>query len=119
MDFQGEIWYHPQVIMWGMSGTIDRAGKKVCWDMEAGGTGMETVAKITIRCFVLGMVLLLIWFLMYALAGELMYEIHSKWFDLTEHEFAVIHYSGMARLKVFCFLFFLFPYISCRLCGKK
>lgn len=80
---------------------------------------METLAKITIRCFVLGMVLLLIWFLMYALADEWMYGIHSKWFDLTKHEFAVIHYSGMALVKVLCFLFFLFPYIACRLSGKE
>lgn len=87
--------------------------------MEAVDTDMETVAKITIRCFVLGMALLLIWFFMYALAAEWMYGIHSKWFDLTEHEFAAIHYSGMMLMKVFCFLFFLFPYIACRLCWKK
>ena len=29
-----------------------------------------------------------------------------------------MHYCGMMFVKVVCFLFFLFPYIACRLCGK-
>ena len=79
---------------------------------------METVAKITIWSFVFGMVLLTIWFVMYATAAEWMFDIHSKWFDLTKQQFAVMHYCGMMFVKVVCFLFFLFPYIACKLCGK-
>ncbi len=80
---------------------------------------METVAKITIRCFVLGMALLMLWFFLYATADDWIYEFHSRWFDLTKHEFAVMHYCGMMILKVLCFLFFLFPYIACKWCGKN
>ncbi len=79
---------------------------------------METVAKITIRCFVLGMALLMIWFVMYTMAADSMYGIHSKWFTVTIHDFAVMHYCGMMFVKVVCFLFFLFPYIACKWCGK-
>jgi len=79
---------------------------------------METVAKITIRCFVLGMALLMLWFFLYATADDRMYEFHSRWFDLTKHEFALMHYCGMMILKVLCFMFFLFPYIACKLSGK-
>jgi len=48
-----------------------------------------------------------------------MYEIHSEWFDLSKHELAVIHYSGLMFAKVCVFLFFLIPYIACKLCTKK
>ncbi|HHH76706.1 MAG TPA: hypothetical protein ENL03_06750 [Phycisphaerae bacterium] len=80
---------------------------------------METIAKITIRCFFLGMALLLLWFFLYAAADDQMYEFHSQWFDITREQFASMHYSGMMFLKVACFTFFLFPYIACRLCGKN
>ncbi|UCC98905.1 MAG: hypothetical protein JSW66_03265 [Phycisphaerales bacterium] len=80
---------------------------------------METIARITIRCFFLGMVFVLLWFFLYAVAEEQIHEVHSTWFDLTRHELAVIHYSGMMALKAFCFLFFLAPYIACKWCGGK
>ena len=79
---------------------------------------MDTVAKIAIRCFLLGMALLLLWFFLYAAADDQMYEFHLRWFELTKHEFAVMHYCGMMFLKVLCFLLFLFPYIACKCCGK-
>ena len=80
---------------------------------------METIAKITIRCFFLSFIVLLIWFLFYVLAGDFMYQVHSSLFEMTEQEFAVINYCGIMLLKIFTFTFFLFPYIACRLCMKK
>jgi hypothetical protein len=79
---------------------------------------METIEKITIRCFVLGIVFVMIWFL-FCVSGDWVYEIHSKWFELSKHEFAVIHYSGLMFAKVCVFLFFLLPYIACKSCGKE
>lgn len=79
---------------------------------------METAAKITVRCFVLGMALLLLWFFLCVLAGDQIYEIHAKWFDLTRHEVEVIHYSGLMFTKIVVFLFFLFPYIACKMAEK-
>ena len=80
---------------------------------------METIAKITIRCFFLNFIVLLIWFLFYLLAKDFMYQAHSSLFEMTEHEFAVINYSVIMLLKIFTFTFFLFPYVACRLCMKR
>ena len=80
---------------------------------------METFEKITIRCFVIGMVFMLIWFFICLAAGDWMYEIHSKWFALSKHELVVVHYCGLMFTKICIFLFFLVPYIACKLCGKK
>ena len=79
---------------------------------------METFEKITIRCFVIGMVFMLLWFL-FCLTGDWMYEIHSKWFALSKHEFAVVHYCGLMFTKICIFLFFLVPYIACKWAGKR
>ena len=80
---------------------------------------METIEKLTIRCFIIGLVFMLFWFFMYLAAGNWMYEIHSKWFELSKHEFAVVHYCGLAFMKICIFLFFLVPYIACKWAGKK
>ena len=80
---------------------------------------MDTLAKVTIRCLGLGMALLMLWFFLYATADDWMYDIHSEWFELSKQEFAMMHYRGMMSLKVLCFLFFLFPYIACKWCGKE
>ena len=80
---------------------------------------METIAKITIRCFFLNFIVLLIWFLFYLLAEDFMYRAHSSLFEMTEHEFAVINYCGIMLVKIFTFTFFLFPYFACKLCMKK
>jgi len=80
---------------------------------------MEAIEKITVSCFVLGMALLLLWFFPCTLAGDWMYRIHAKWFDVTEHEVAVIHYSGLMFTKILVFLFLLLPYIACKTSGRR
>ena len=80
---------------------------------------MDTLEKITMRCFIIGMVLMLIWFFMCLIVGDCMYRIHSKWFALSKHELVVVHYCGLMFTKICIFLFFLVPYIACKLCGKK
>lgn len=79
---------------------------------------LDTVAKVLLRCFVLGFLLLLLWFFAYLAGGELIYR-QGTWFDLTPHEINVIHYCGMAFVKMCVLLFFLFPYIAIRLVLRK
>lgn len=80
---------------------------------------LDTLAKILLRCFVLGYILLLIWFGAYVFGGDLIYGVHGKLFGLTQHEVNIIHYCGMAFVKCTALLFFLFPYIAVRLVMRK
>jgi hypothetical protein len=82
---------------------------------------LNTVAAILLRCFILSLVLLLLWFIFFLLAGDLAYWIHSKWFDLTRHDFDLINYYGMALVKAMNVILFLIPYIAIRLVlrGKR
>ena len=43
----------------------------------------DTLAKVLLRCFVLGYLLLLLWAALYLFAGSLTYGIASKLFGLT------------------------------------
>ena len=77
------------------------------------------VEGVLLRCFILGFVVLIIWFLFIVVAGGLAYDVHGSFFDeISERQFQVIHYCGMGLLKLFVTVFFLIPYIAMRWTGK-
>lgn len=78
---------------------------------------METIEKLTVRCFVLGIAFVLVWFLC-CVTGDWMYEIHLYWFKLSQHEFAVINYAGLMFAKACVVVFFLVPYIASKWAKK-
>jgi hypothetical protein len=79
----------------------------------------DLLAKVLLRCAVFGCLLLLLWFGMYMLAGDLIYRMHGSMFGLSKHELDVIHYCGMAFVKLVVILFFLFPWLAIRLVLRK
>jgi hypothetical protein len=74
---------------------------------------LETAAKILLRCWIFGFVLLFIWF--GALMSGAVYKLHGPLMDLSTHDLNVIHYSGMAFAKLCVLLFFFFPWLAIRL----
>ena len=78
----------------------------------------DTLAKILLRCFILGYILLLLWLVVYLVAGGLVYGI-GKLFGLTPHEVDVVNYCGLTFVKSIVLLFFLIPYIAIRLVMRK
>ena len=80
---------------------------------------LEVVARILIRCFIGGILLLMIWFIGFTFFGDCIYELHSKWFLMPRQTFNAIHYAGLAFTKILLILFFLLPYIAIRLVLKK
>ena len=78
----------------------------------------DAIAKVLLRCFVLGFLLLLLWAACYMFLSGPIYA-QGQWFGLSPHEVDVIHYCGMAFVKMCVLLFFLFPYIAIRLVLKR
>ncbi len=73
----------------------------------------ENLAKILLRCWVFGFLLLFIWF--GAFMGGAVHKLHGPLMDLSAHELDVIHYCGMAFLKLVVICFFFFPWLAIRL----
>jgi len=80
---------------------------------------MDAAAGILIRCFLGGALLLVVWFAAYAAAGDWIYQIHSRWFQIPRQTFDAIHYAGMALTKIAIVLFFLLPWIAVRLVSRR
>ncbi len=80
---------------------------------------LKAIAGVLIRSFILGIVVLMVWFLFLVLIDDLAYSIHSTWFDMTKQQFDLLWYGGMGLIKIFLFFFFLFPYIGIRMVLAK
>ena len=76
---------------------------------------IEILREVLGWCAVMNFSLLLLWFLMYVLAHDWLYQLHGPWLQLSGEKFAAIHYAGMALFKVGIFLFNLAPYIALRI----
>jgi heme/copper-type cytochrome/quinol oxidase subunit 2 len=80
---------------------------------------LDQVAGIFLRCFLMCYALLLLWFVLFMLAGNWAYSIQAGWFELSRHDFALVNYFGIAFTKICGIIFFLFPYVSIKLVLRK
>jgi hypothetical protein len=80
---------------------------------------MENLAGILIRCFFLVYALLLIWFIFCLVGGDWGYNLTSKWFQVSKHEYNLVCYCGIAFMKICVLTFFLIPYIAIELVLRK
>jgi len=80
---------------------------------------LDAVAKVLLRCFLLGVLLLLVWVGGFLLAGDLIYRVNSPLFGLSQHEMNLMHFYGIVFVKCCVLLFFLFPYVAIRLVLRK
>lgn len=77
----------------------------------------EMVRAVLLWCAVMNYGLLLLWFLLFALAHDWMHRFHGRWFHLPVEQFDALHYAGMALFKIGIILFNLVPYVALRLVG--
>lgn len=76
---------------------------------------IETLRSFLAWCTLFNWILLLIWWLFIAVAGDWVYAVHTKWFRLSRDSFDTVHYAGMAFFKMAVFVFNLVPYLVLRL----
>jgi len=80
---------------------------------------LEIVDGVLIRCFLYSFAMLLFSFVFYLIGADVVYNIHSRWFLLSRHDFDLIYYASLAFMKACAILFFLFPWIAIRLMLRK
>ena len=82
--------------------------------------GLRTVGKVLLWCFVFSMAMLALWFGMIALAAGPIRRLHGLLMPpLTPDHFALVHYAGMAGLKVAAIMLFGFPCVAIRIVLRK
>ena len=66
-------------------------------------------------CALINYSILITWFLVFIFAGDWMYGIHNKWFNVSRERFNSIHFITMAWFEISIWLFSLTPYIALHL----
>jgi hypothetical protein len=80
---------------------------------------LDAVAGICLRCFILSICLLLLWFVFFLVGRDWVYSIHSRWFEIDRYSFDIMCYYLMGITKIVTFLFFLLPFIAIKLILRK
>lgn len=73
---------------------------------------LEMLQSVLGWCVVMNLGLVTVWFLLISLAGNGLYELHSRWYPMSKETFFAIHYAGIAYSKMLVFVFNVVPYIA-------
>lgn len=78
---------------------------------------IEDMRTMLLWCTLINYGILLVWFLLFALARDGMQRLHARWFRLSGEQFDALHYAGMAIYKIGVLLFNLVPFIVLNVIG--
>jgi hypothetical protein len=75
----------------------------------------EAVRRVLLWSTIINYGILLVWFFVFMLAHNWMYQFHGRWFRLSVEQFDMLHYAGMSVYKIGILLLNLVPYIALRI----
>jgi hypothetical protein len=79
----------------------------------------NTLSTVLLACFLLGLLLLVIWFWLFTMLGNWGFDIHAAWFNISRSNFNLLNYYGMATLKLQITVFFLIPFLAIKMIVRR
>jgi len=73
---------------------------------------IESSRTFFLWCTIIDYSVLVLWFLVFILAGDLLFRLHGRWFHFSREQFDALHYGGMSVYKIGILLFNLAPLIA-------
>jgi hypothetical protein len=70
------------------------------------------IKDILLCCTAINYLILGVWFGVFCLAHDWLYQLHVRWFSLTDEAFDKLHYAGMSIYKIEILLFNITPLIA-------
>jgi hypothetical protein len=80
---------------------------------------IEMVRSVIGWCAIINYAVLILWFLVFRLAHDWIYRLHSQWFPMPIEQFNVIHYAGMAVYKIGVRLLTVVPYVALVIMSRR
>lgn len=78
---------------------------------------LQLTRTFLLWCTVANYAILIVWFVAFAAAHDVMVRLHGRWFRLSRDQFDAIHYAGMSVYKIGILLFNLVPLIALSILG--
>lgn len=76
---------------------------------------IETWSSLLGWATIINLSIITMWFCVFMFYHDAIFQLHSKWFKLSEEKFDTIHYAGMAFYKLATYLFNLVPYLAIKI----
>ena len=80
---------------------------------------LSTLRDVLVWSLVLNYGILLVWFVMFSLAHDAVYRLHTRWFRLSRETFDALNYGGMAVYKIGVLLFNVAPLLALLIIGRS
>ena len=78
---------------------------------------IEVTRSFLMWCTIVNYVILIVWFLVFVFAHDVMLRIHGRWFHVSRDQFDALHYGGMSVFKIGIMLFNLVPFVALSVMG--
>jgi hypothetical protein len=78
---------------------------------------IDVTRSVLLWCTVMNYGILLVWFLAFVFAHDVMRRIHGRWFHLPREQFDALQYGGMSIFKIGIVLFNLVPFVALTILG--
>jgi hypothetical protein len=78
---------------------------------------LTTLTTFFMWCTIINVGLLLSWALVWLTIPNLVYRIHTMWFDISRKDFELVFYCFMGVFKVFFLIFCLVPWLVLLIIG--
>lgn len=78
---------------------------------------LSTLRDLLVWSLVVNYAILLVWFVMFSLAHDAVYRLHTRWFRLSREMFDALNYGGMAVYKIGVLLLNVAPLLALLISG--
>ncbi len=78
---------------------------------------INLLARFFAWCTIINAGLLIFSFLLFLVAGDFIYKLHSRWFSMPRETFNVTYYAFIGIYKLMVFVFNLVPWIALKIIG--
>ena len=78
---------------------------------------LSTLRDVLVWSLVVNYGILLVWFVMFSLAHDAVYRLHTRWFRLSRETFDALNYGGMAVYKIGVLLLNVAPLVALLISG--
>ena len=75
---------------------------------------VELLRDVLAWCALINYVVIIIWWLIFSLAHDWIFGLHSRWFRIARERYDAIHMVSLAFYKICIFVFNLVPYLVLR-----
>ena len=80
---------------------------------------MSNLRDVLVWSLVVNYGILLVWFVMFSLAHDTVYRLHTRWFRLSRETFDALNYGGMAVYKIGVLLLNVAPLLALLISGRS